>query len=168
MAADINNRVVLRDAFADLATWQTWTGLGVQADRRARIVWPEITVDVFPVMLIGLDGLRWTENGNADSSSQMRNTGGFSVRVFDEFLAGETLQDDMDRFGGLVGDLIRDYVRTEETFSLLVGSITQDAEPYTLLQQNAHHSQDEDEDGVDDTTERMVWEGRFSVAWGWR
>jgi len=168
MGVDINNRITLRNALADLATWQTWTGLADQSARRARIVWPEMDVDVFPAMLIGLNGLRWTETGNADSSSQMRVSGGLSVRVWDEFTDGETVQDDMDRFGGLVGDLIADYVRQEETFALLLNSITQDAEPYSLLQQNTHHSQDEDEDGVDDTTERLLWEGRFSVAWGWR
>ena len=52
MGVDISNRVKLRNALADLSTWQTWTGLADQSARRARIVWPELELNVFPQMVI--------------------------------------------------------------------------------------------------------------------
>ena len=69
MGVDISNRVKLRNALADLSTWQTWTGLADQSARRARIVWPELELNVFPQMVISLNGSRWSELGSADSGS---------------------------------------------------------------------------------------------------
>jgi len=168
MGVDINNRVALRNAFADLATWQTWTGLADQSARRARIVWPELLLDVYPQMVISLNGLRWSEQGSADSSSQMRSTGGLAVKVWDTYDTDNTVQEDEDRFGGLVGDLIRDYVGQEEVFPVLLQGVNQPANPYTLMVQNSHHAQDVNDDGIDDVAELLVWQGVFFVDWGWR
>ena len=168
MGVDISNRVKLRNALADLSTWQTWTGLADQSARRARIVWPELELNVFPQMVISLNGSRWSELGSADSSSQMRAAGALAVKVWDAYDTDNTLQEDEDRFGGLVGDLIRDYVGRDEAFELLSQGINQPANPYTLMAQNTHHSQDVDADDVDDATQLLVWQGVFFVDWGWR
>ena len=173
MGVDINNRISLRNALADLPTWVSWTGLPDQSQRRARIVWPELDPGVaFPAMEIGLAGTQYSETGNADASSQFRAAGSLTVLIWDAVAESvvdpATLQADADRFGGLVGDLISEYISQEQALPLLLQTITQPATPYVLGTKNTHHAADDDEDGVDDVAAVSVWQGVFTVNWGWR
>lgn len=167
-SAEIENLNALRDLIADLPEWIAFTGLATTAERLARVLALELDdTTELPAIAIDFGAGQRVNYASSDSSANFRPSGTFGIALFaeDDPTDGtmtERFTAFADRFFQIIDELI---VEGHET-PFMVGAITYSDQPISRSAINVHHSQDVNDDAIDDATERPIWHGSFLVSWG--
>ena len=169
MGAEVDNRRYLKDFIATLQSWQAWCG-GTdgplsETDARARIKNTTLaSSDELPAMTISFVSSQRTNPYGDGQSSNFRASGVFLLVFYAVADQTNTYEDDEDRFGGLVGDILDEMCERSEESECVWSYIRTTENPFQADEVTAEHvtenAENEDEVAV------PVWSGAATMDWG--
>lgn len=160
--AEITVRNALRSLLASLQSVIDWTEEAVEADRLARITWPDYRGTALPAFTISLgNSNRRSEAGEADGGITLGG-GTIALLFFDAIDPNISVQADDDRFGGNLTAVVDELCRAAYSSGFHLSRVDI---PQTGWNRTSINTEDE-EDESGGPPSSQLWVGKVFLQWG--
>lgn len=147
----------IRDWIATLAVWSEWVGSEIEAELKARVVWPLKSAPALPVAILSLRGGSLNNSTGAAGGANFQPTGTIAMQVYAANTGGDDEQLGYTVFADLFYRLIAGMADAAHQSPVFFNSFTTPEVPII----RSSWVSTEDDEGLGDW-----WQGEVMIRWG--